>query len=127
MASNFIGNENLFVALANANNDRDQNTYTIIRDLIDIEYRNRIPSTLLPWDDLFPADFEELANMVYEKEREFRTDNAMQPIIAVMTMAKNVRALVTSSKWGARLWPVKESLLTRMLLGIKRLLTRKKS
>lgn len=127
MSSNFIGNENLFAALAIANNDRDQKTYTIVRDLIDVEYRNRIPSTILPWDDLFPQDFEELANMVYEKEREFRTDNPMQPIVAVKTMAKNVRALVTSSKWGARLWPVKKGLLMRMLLGIKRLLTRKKS
>jgi len=126
MSGNLIGNESLFTALCIANNERNQATYTIIRDLIDNEYRDRIPATLLPWDDLFPQDFEELSTMVYEKEREFRTDNVRQPIVAMKMMAKNMRTLVTSSKWGARLWPVKKepSMLTRLGRMLVRILNR---
>lgn len=126
MSNSFIGNESLFAGLANANNGRDQKTYTILRDLIDDEFRDRIPTTLLPWDDLFPQDFEELASMVYKKEIEVKTDNMLQPIVAVTIMAKNIRALVTSSKWGTRLWPLKKGFLARIWNRIKCLFTRKK-
>ena len=104
MSSGFIGNDSLFSALANANNNRDQQTYTIIRNLIDSEYRDRIPSTILPWDDLFAHDFEELASMVYERDIEVRTGNILQPVALMKIMAKNIRSLVKSPVWRKRLW-----------------------
>lgn len=104
MNSGFIGNDSLFAALANANNNRDQATYTIVRNLVDAEFRDRIPATILPWDDLYPHDFEELASMVYERDIEVRTGNILQPVALVKIMAKNIRALVTSPVWRKRLW-----------------------
>ena len=102
--SRYVQDISLLNALAEANNERDQQRYSVIRSIISDDFRDRIPASIMPWDDLTADDFEILANMVYEKDVEIRTTDILQPIKAIRIMARDVAALVKHPIWRKRLW-----------------------
>ena len=103
MSSIYADDTKLFVQLADANNKRDQVLYSAIRECFSDAYVQRIPAIILPWDNLLPEELKELADMFVDRTIIVETGDRQQPKQEQRIVAKNFRALLTSSFWRKRL------------------------
>lgn len=100
----YCDDDKLFEQLAIANNKRDLATYTVIHNCFSDKYRFRIPSSMLPWDDISADELKELTEMFIEEDRKEETGLDQMPYRMVRVVVKSMRALYNSKVWRKRLW-----------------------
>jgi hypothetical protein len=104
MTSKYLDDERFFAAIAKASNTNDGFLYAALLDCLDTDYRDRLPSTVMPWDDLSGNDIKELFDMSLDRTIVVDTGDPMQPKKELKVTGRNWRGLLSLKSWGKRLW-----------------------